>query len=910
MEIGTVRLVDIEREMQEAYLDYAMSVIVSRALPDVRDGLKPVHRRILYAMHDMGLHSSAAYKKSARIVGEVLGKYHPHGDAAVYEAMARMAQDFSMRAPLVDGQGNFGSLDGDPPAAMRYTEARLTSLSQEMLADIEKETVDFVENFDGSLTEPKTLPAKLPNFLVNGASGIAVAMATNVPPHNLGEICDALVYVIGQMMKGKADAISVEDLLQFVQGPDFPTGGILYRYAQGADGDDESEDLISSGYAVGRGRFTVQAKTHIEEMTRNRHRIVVTELPYQTNKTNLIERVAELVRDDKIEGITDLRDESDRQGMRIVIELTRTVEPRHVLEQLFKLTPMQQTFGMNMLALVDGEPRLLPLKRVLQLFIEHRQEIVTRRSRYELNRARRRAHVLEGLLVALASLDDVIATIRSSRTVDTARRNLRRKFKLSEIQAQAILDMPLRRLAALERRKIEAEYKETLKRIKELEGLLRSPKKILGVIKDELLEIKAKYATPRRTLIVAGEKGQLTARDLVPEEKVIVAISRSGQVCRWAAKQGLEPARGRRKDPLVAVTIANTRDDLYLFGENGKAVVAPTHQVPAGKVPGDGLSVAELAGLAAQPTLVAALALEKEDSPSGYLFLASRRGRVKRINLADLTAARTNEITVMKLEEGDSLGWAVRTAGKEDLILIVSNGQAIRFSEEDVRPMGLPAGGVMGVKMGEQDQLVGAGAYRPRGDVVVISEMGIGKRSALTEYPTQGRYGAGVLTASLSPNTGQLAAGVVANVSDRLLMVSEKGNAKAMFVRSLPKARRATQGKELIAIRGRDRLATLVLLAPVETQAPKPARKTPSRTSGSRSGPRTTKTKSTVSASRRKSGNSGTARASRTGSGRKTKTSSSTSRKKSTSKTTPSKGRSSRNSTTSRSTSRKTRSRK
>jgi DNA gyrase subunit A len=909
MEIGTVRLVDIEREMQEAYLDYAMSVIVSRALPDVRDGLKPVHRRILYAMHDMGLHSSAAYKKSARIVGEVLGKYHPHGDAAVYEAMARMAQDFSMRAPLVDGQGNFGSLDGDPPAAMRYTEARLTSLSQEMLADIEKETVDFVENFDGSLTEPKTLPAKLPNFLVNGASGIAVAMATNVPPHNLGEICDALVYMIGQVVKGKADAVSGEDLLRFVQGPDFPTGGILYRYALGSNGDDESEDLIRSGYAVGRGRFTVQAKTHIEEMTRNRHRIVVTELPYQTNKTNLIERVAELVRDDKIEGITDLRDESDRQGMRIVIELTRTVEPRHVLEQLFKLTPMQQTFGMNMLALVDGEPRLLPLKRVLQLFIEHRQEIVTRRSRYELDRARRRAHVLEGLLVALANLDDVIATIRSSRTVDTARRNLRSKFKLSENQAQAILDMPLRRLAALERRKIEAEYKETRKRIKELEGLLRSPKKILGVIEDELLEIKAKYATSRRTLIVAGEKGQLTARDLVPEEKVTLAISRNGQVCRWAAEQGLEPARGRRKDPLIAATIANTRDDLYLFGENGKAVRAPTHQVPAGKVPGDGLSVAELAGLAAQPTLVAALALEKEDSTTGYLFLASRRGRVKRITLADLAAARTNEITVMKLEEGDSLGWAVRTAGKEDLILIVSNGQAIRFSEEDVRPMGLPAGGVMGVKMGEEDRIVGAGVYRPRGDVVVISEMGVGKRSALTEYPTQGRYGAGVVTASLSPGTGQLAAGVVANVSDRLLMVSEKGNAKAMYVRSLPKARRAAQGKELIAIRGRDRLATMLLLTPVESQTSTPGKSPSSPTSGSRSRPRTTKAKSTASASRRKSGSS-TTRTSRTGSGRKTQATSSTGRKKSSSRATTSTARSGRKTTTSTSTSRKTRSRK
>jgi DNA gyrase subunit A len=853
MEIGTVRLVDIEREMQEAYLDYAMSVIVSRALPDVRDGLKPVHRRILYAMHDMGLNANASYKKSARIVGEVLGKYHPHGDAAVYEAMARMAQDFSMRAPLVDGQGNFGSIDGDPPAAMRYTEARLTALSQEMLADIEKETVDFVENFDDSLTEPEVLPAKLPNFLVNGASGIAVAMATNVPPHNLGEICDALVYMIDQMVKGKGDAVSVEDLLQFVQGPDFPTGGIVYRYAPGADASDESADLIRSGYAVGRGRFTVQAKAHIEEMTRNRHRIVVTELPYQTNKTNLIERVAELVRDGKIEGITDLRDESDRQGMRIVIELTRTVEPRQMLEQLFKLTPMQQTFGMNMLALVNGEPRLLPLKRALQLFAEHRQEIITRRSRFELDRARKRAHVLEGLLVALANLDEVITTIRSSRTVDTARQNLRRKFKLTEAQSQAILDMQLRRLAALERKKIENEYREVLKRIKELEGLLRSPKKILGVIKDDLLELKSQYGSPRRTHIVAGEKSQLTARDLVPDENVVVAVSESGRVCRWAIDQGVEPARGRQKDPLVAIATANTRDNLYLFTEDGKAVVVPTHQIISGAAPGEGLSVAELAGLSAQPTITAALALASAGLPgkqgvdglSGYLFLTSRQGRVKRVTLADLVAARTNEILVMKLDKDDALGWAVLTKGEEDVIVIVSNGQAIRFSEEDVRPTGLPAGGVLGVKMGEEDWVVGMGVYRSRGDVVVISELGVGKRSALSEYPTQGRYGAGVVTASLSAKTGQLAVGAVANASDRLLMVSAKGNGKAVFARSLPKARRAAQGRELIAIRGRDRLATLLVVSPVEADATKPAsRGRTSRAPNRRGSSKTTKARS------------------------------------------------------------------
>jgi DNA gyrase subunit A len=855
MEIGIIRRVDIEREMQEAYLDYAMSVIVARALPDVRDGLKPVHRRILYAMHDMGLRSDGPHKKSARIVGEVLGKYHPHGDAAVYETMARMAQDFSMRAPLVDGQGNFGSVDGDPPAAMRYTEARMTALAEEMLADIEKETVNFVPNFDGSLAEPAVLPAKVPNFLVNGATGIAVAMATNVPPHNLGEICDALVFMIDQMVKGKGEDVSVEDLLQFIQGPDFPTGGVVYRYAEGAEAGSESADLIWSAYAVGRGRFTMQAQAHIEEMTRNRNRIVVTELPYQTNKTNLIERIAELTRDGKIEGITDLRDESDRQGMRIVIELTRTVEPRDVLARLFKLTPMQQTFGMNMLALVNGEPRMLSLKRALQLFIEHRQEIITRRSRYELDKAKQRAHVLEGLLKALANLDEVIATIRSSRTVDTARDNLRHKFKLTEVQAQAILDMQLRRLAALERQKIEAEHKETLKRIKYLEDLLRSPKKILGAIKDDLLELKSKYDTPRRTQIVARERSHLTTRDLVPAEDVVVAVSRAGRVCRWPAEQGFEPARGKHKDPLAAATVANTRDNLYLFTEDGKAIVIPAHQVPSGAAPGEGPSVAELAGLSRELAVTAALSLPaaKEESPPGYLFLASRQGRVKRVTLADLTAARTAEITVMNVDEGDKLGWAARTAGGEEVVLVVSNGQAIRFAEEEVRPMGLPAAGVMGIKMAANDRVVGMGVVRPRGDVIVISEMGIGKRSALTEYPTQGRHGGGVATASLTSKTGRLAAGAVANVSDRLLMGSEKGNNKVVYVRSLPKARRATQGQELIAIRGQDRLAALLLLPPMETgetqeaeaASEKPAKKTPRpRASGDGQKPKAGKTRS------------------------------------------------------------------
>jgi DNA gyrase subunit A len=534
MELGTVRQVDIDREMQAAYLDYAMSVIVARALPDVRDGLKPVHRRILYAMYDMGLHPNTPYKKSARIVGEVLGKYHPHGDAAVYESMVRMAQDFSMRNLLVDGQGNFGSVDGDSAAAMRYTEARLHAVAEEMLVDINKDTIDFGPNFDGSLSEPLVLPSAFPNLIVNGSSGIAVGMATNIPPHNLGEVCDALAYMIDHY--ARVDDISVDELMRFIKGPDFPTGGIVYAGEEHGDNGsaedaEPGEDHLRNAYAIGRGRIIVQAKAHIEEMSRNRSRIVVTELPYQVNKSRLIERIAELVRDGRLEGITDLRDESDRQGMRMIVEVTRNVEPRKMLSELFRLTPMRSTFGIIMLALVDGEPRTLSLRRMLYHFIEHRREIITRRSRYDLARAKERAHILEGLLVALANLDEVIQIIRRSQNAETAHTNLRKRFKLTDIQAQAILDMPLRRLAALERQKIEAEYKEKLKLIAYLEDILANPAKILGIIKAELGELKKKYGDARRSQIVRGTHAdELITTDLLPDEQSVVVLDTGGQV--------------------------------------------------------------------------------------------------------------------------------------------------------------------------------------------------------------------------------------------------------------------------------------------------------------------------------------------------------------------------------------------
>jgi DNA gyrase subunit A len=810
MEVGIVRQVDIDQQMQEAYLDYAMSVIVSRALPDVRDGLKPVHRRILYAMYDMRLHATQPYKKSARIVGEVLGKYHPHGDAAVYDAMVRMAQDFSMRAPLVDGQGNFGSIDGDPAAAMRYTEARMAALASEMMIDIDKDTVDFVENFDGSLVEPTVLPTKVPNFLVNGAAGIAVGMATSVPPHNLGEVCDALIFMIDRQVKNKE--VSVDDLLNFIKGPDFPTGGIIYRYSE--KGKEEGEDLLKSAYAVGRGRITVQAKVHVEEMSRNRHRLVITELPYQTNKANLTEKIAELARDGKIEGLTDLRDESDRQGMRLVVEMTRTVEPMKVLKQLFRMTPLQSTFSINMLCLVDGEPRLLPLRRALQLFIEHRQEIITRRTRYELDQAKNRAHILEGLLTALNNLDEVIALIRKSRSAETARTNLCKQFNLTVVQATAILDMPLRRLAALERKKIETEHKEVLQRIKYLEGLLKTPKKILEVIKEELTELKTKYDTPRRTLIIdqaADKDNPITTDELVPDEAVIVAISQSGQICRWPVEEGLEPGRGRQKDALRVAVPASTRDTLYLFTTTGRALIIPMHQVPPGAAPGDGPHLKEF-HLNSKEMVVAGLALANGDDLPGYLFLVSRSGRVKRITLNDLYAVRGLETVVMGFDNGDTLLDAFATPGEGEVILVSAQGQAIRFSEEDVRPMGLPAAGVWGMKLAKGDELVGAGPIKPRGDLVTVTEQGIGKRTDLSDYPTQGRYGQGVINMKVTKKSGPVVAATTLNASDRVMLVSQKGNNKTIYARALPKLGRNQQGKELIAIRGRDKMACLVTL--------------------------------------------------------------------------------------------------
>ncbi len=807
--IGAVRTADIVNEMQGAYLDYAMSVIVARALPDVRDGLKPVHRRILYAMHhDLGLDHTKPHKKSARIVGEVLGKYHPHGDTAVYDAMVRMAQEFSLRYPLIDGQGNFGSVDGDNAAAMRYTEARLAEISDLMLADLEKDTVDWGENFDNSLREPNVLPAALPNLLINGSSGIAVGMATNVPSHNLGEVVDALAYMLDHYER--MDDITVEHLMQFVKGPDFPTGGILYRYRDEGK-DDESVDAIAQGYSVGRARLVVQAKAHFEEMSRGRSRIVITELPYQTNKVALLERIASLVRDGKLEGITDLRDESDRTGMRVSIELTRNVEPKDILADLFKLTPLQQTFGMQMLALVNGEPRMLSLKRMLQLFIEHRREIIRRRSEYDLRRARERAHILEGLLRALDILDEVIATIRRSRTVETARNNLIHDFGFTQIQAQAILDMQLRRLAALERRKLQDEHKEIQKQIAYLEDLLANPAKLLGVIKADLLAIKEKYGDARRTQIVDRTKGTLTSTDLLPDQAAWVSVSAGGELRRHDRTRLSDAVlREIGKGSEVELLPANTRDFLYLFGKDGQCRRVSIHEIPPF---GQARRLAELTEFTRRDEVTAAIALPRVEpsAAKGYLFLVTEQGMVKRVMLSDLLSAAASDPLVINVDAKDRLRWVLHTQGGQEVILVSASGQSIRFSEEDVRSMGLAAGGVGGMRLKRGDRVVSAHVVDPGGELVTITELGYAKRTALDQYSSQGRNGGGIVTHKVSSRTGNVVAAYLlpAQGVESLIVLQEKGGVKLVESEAIPQMGRGVMGKQATAAMAGNRVTAV-----------------------------------------------------------------------------------------------------
>jgi DNA gyrase subunit A len=802
MEIGLIKKVDIDQEMQQSYLDYAMSVIVARALPDARDGLKPVQRRILYAMYDMGLRPGSGYRKSARIVGEVLGKYHPHGDVAVYEAMARLVQDFSMRYPLVDGQGNFGSIDGDPPAAMRYTEASLLPTSMEILAQIERDTVDFIDNFDSTLREPEVLPAALPNLLLNGASGIAVGMATNIPPHNLSELIDAMVFMLGKW--DRLDDVTATDLMNYVKGPDFPTGGIILQ--------EEGKNDILNAYVNGKARITVRGLVQLEEMSRGRNRIIVTELPYMTNKTSFIERVADLAREDKIEGISDLRDESNRQGMRIVIELSKSADVDNVLRNLYQRTPLQSTFGIAMLALVNSEPRLLPLKQALRVYIEHRITVVRRRSEYDLEKARAREHILAGLLIAISNLDDIIALIRRSQDTDQARGRLMRKYKLTEIQANAILDMPLKRLSALERKKLDAEYKEVTALIKELEKLLRSPRKIRQVVTQDLQRIRETYGDRRKTQIVTlgeGEsaKGLLTFSDLMPAEEVWVGVTPEGVLAR-SPSNNLPRSSGREAAQWILKT--NTHHTVFFSLEDGRAASVAVSMLPESERFHEGVSFTKLSPFRQEELLASVFSTPAKDHVQGerYILTVSRFGMVKKSAIDELPGPTPHEFVLAKINEDDALIKTILTDGQSDICLVTARGMIIRFSESDVRPMGLVAAGVNGIKLADDDHVVAAERIIEGCEILLLASDGTGWHFDEKSLPIQGRYGQGVIACRLNADV-ELVGMMLGKNTQTGVVHFQKAAAKYIRVDAIPKTRRNTAGKQAMQIKEDDEVYTI-----------------------------------------------------------------------------------------------------
>jgi DNA gyrase subunit A len=822
LDIGTVSAIDINKEMRSAYLDYAMSVIVARALPDARDGLKPVHRRILYAMFDMGIRPNSPHRKSARIVGEVLGKYHPHGDQTVYDAMVRMAQEFSLRYMLVDGQGNFGSIDGDSAAAMRYTEARLARIAMELLEDIDKDTIDFTENFDGSLEEPDVLPSRLPNLLINGGSGIAVGMATNIPPHNLGEVCDAIAYMLDR--QDRLDSVTLDDLMQFVKGPDFPTGGLIL----GTEG-------VRTAYGTGRGRVIMRAVAEIEDMPdrAGRHRINITEIPYQVNKANLIERIAELVNQGKITDISDLRDESDRQGISIIVELKRGTQPKKVLNQLFKHTALQQTFGVQMLALVDREPRLLSLKRALQIYIDHRVEVLTRRTQFELDKALRRQHILEGLLIALGHLDEVIETIRQSADADVARSQLISRFGLTEVQATAILDMQLRRLAALERQKLEDEYREISEHVDYLRGLLADKKKILALIKEDVVELKEKYGDVRRSQIALGLDADLNMEDLVQDEDVLISITQRGYIKRTPVAAYRVQARGGRgtigmstrdEDQLEHLFAAGSLNHILFFSDRGKVYSERAFEIPEYDRTAKGTSLMSILPLMPEEKITAALPVHSF-AEAEYLTLITKKGRIKRVGVSAFENVRTSGLIAISLDEDDALGWVTMTEGGQDLILVSEQGQGIRFSEEDVRSMGRTAAGVHAMRFEEDDQLTGADVVVPERDLLLITEKGYGKRTPLTEYRRQSRYGKGVRAMRLSKLTGKIVSARVVEEDDEVTFISASGIILRTSVDTISRQGRFSRGVTVMDLKPGDTIVSVAIvreghLSQVEEDSP------------------------------------------------------------------------------------------
>ena len=807
---GIVRPISIDEEMRGSYLDYAMSVIVSRALPDARDGLKPVQRRILYAMHDMGVRAGTPYKKSARIVGEVLGKYHPHGDSAVYDAMARLAQDFSLRYPLVDGQGNFGSVDGDAPAAMRYTEARLARIAEALLADIEKDTVNWIDNFDGSLQEPAVLPALLPNLLLNGNSGIAVGMATNIPPHNLGELADAIAYVVDRWTE--LEDVTVDELMQFIHGPDFPTGGLVLGLEE-----------LKLAYGTGKGRVIMRARTRIEEMAGGRHRILVTEIPYQLNKTTLLERIAELVREGRIPDISDLRDESDRKGMHVVIELKRGAAPRKVLNQLFKYTPLQSTFGVNLLALVDGEPRLLSLKRALQIYVDHRIEVITRRTEYLLRVARERAHILEGLRIALQFLDEVIRIIRTADSADDAKGKLIARFGLSDKQTQAILDMQLRRLAALERQKIEDEYNALLGQIAYYEALLADSARILGVIKTEVLDLKAKFGDERRTEIVPEAAGDFSEEDLIRQEAVLISVTQGSYVKRtpqaaYRAQRrggrGVQGMRTKAEDEVVDLVSAHTLDHLLFFTNRGRVYGQRVFALPETARDGRGLPLVNFLNLAADER-VTTLLVVPDFEQAEYVTLLTRQAKIKRVKLSEFEDVRPSGIIAMNLGPGDELGWARATAGDQEFIIVTAGGRALRFAETEVRAMGRSAAGVGAINLNEGDGVACFDVVEPGGDLLIITQNGYGKRTPLTEYPAHSRKTGGQWTLSHTrlDETGKIVAARVVQEDDQVTLITSNGIALRTPVNAISQMSRMTRGVRIVNPDSGDTIAAMARLA-------------------------------------------------------------------------------------------------
>ena len=813
-DIGTVRVQKLEHEMETSYLAYAMSVIVSRALPDARDGLKPVHRRILHVMNSQGLRHTAKYRKSASVVGDVMGNFHPHGDVAIYDAMARLAQDFSMRYPLVDGQGNFGSLDGDPPAAMRYTEARMEAITEELLGDIEKDTVDFRPNYDGSKKEPVVLPAKLPNLLLNGQVGIAVGMATNIPPHNLTELVDGIVELIDN------PEATLDDLMKHVKGPDFPTGGIIF-----------GNESIRQAYGTGKGSIVVRAKAEITEDKKGNPKIVVTQIPYAVNKATLVEKIAELVKEKRIVGISDLRDESSTRdgGVRIVIDLRKDSYPNKVLNQLYKMTPLQMAFHVNMLALVDNgrQPRVLSLEMMLREYLKHRQIVVRRRTEFELRKAKDRAHVLEGLKIALDHIDEVIATIRASQTTDEARVNLMAKFSLSEIQARAILAMQLRTLAGLERKKIEDELVELLKLIAELEKILASESEILRVIREELEELKAKYGDERRTDLVGSELGKFSEEELVPNEQVILTLTTGNYIKRIPANTYKSQGRGgkgimgmttKEEDVVEHLVLTQNHDYSLFFTNKGRVFRLKVYEIPSASRTAKGQPIVNLLQLGPGEKVTSLVTFDAKEQHS-FLFMTTKYGTVKKTPLADYANVRANGLIAIKLDSGDELKWVKLTNGKDEIVISTALAQAIRFKESEVRPMGRATRGVRGIRLRSGDEVVGMDVVRPGAVLLVVMENGYGKRTKVDQFATHARGGVGIKAGVVTAKTGKTVdVRAIGDAGDEVVVVSMQGIVIRMALENISLIGRATQGVRIMRLGEGDKVASVALVGESEIE--------------------------------------------------------------------------------------------